>query len=73
LWDRQYVSSLGIFVVVAVVCLIGIMSLPLWLGWAGVAGILAIAGGCLAWFYWAPRPDLTPRGDEPEPDGTQHD
>jgi uncharacterized membrane protein len=73
LWDRQYVASIGIFVVVAVVTLIGIMSLLLWLRWAGVAGLTAIAGGFLAWFYWAPRPDLTPRDDETEPDGTQHD
>jgi hypothetical protein len=73
LWDRQYISSLGIFGVVAVVTLIGIESLLLWLGWAGGAGLLAIAGGFLAWFYWGPRPDLTPRGDDPERDGPRHD
>jgi hypothetical protein len=73
LWDRQYVSSLGIFAAAAVLTLIGIVSLLRWLGWAGAAGLLAMAGGFLAWFYWGCRPDLIPRGDGPKRDGPRHD
>ena len=73
MWDRQYVSSLGIFAAAAVLTLIGIVSLLRWLGWAGIAGLLAIAGGFLVWFYWGPRPDLSPRRDGPEEDGPRDD
>lgn len=60
--DRQYLCSLVVFAVVAGVAIAGIVSLPYWLGWAGAVGLLAIAGGFLAWFYWGPRADLKPRG-----------
>jgi hypothetical protein len=73
LWDRQYVASLGIFAAAAVFTMIGVASLLRWLGWVGAAGLLAIAGGFLVWFYWGPRPDLIPRGDGPKPDGPRND
>jgi len=56
--DRQYVSSLALFVVVLVLVLVGLAAVPLWLGWAGVAALVTIAGGFLVWFYRGPRPDL---------------
>jgi len=61
LWDRQYFASLAIFSAVAVATLTGMVSLLLWLGWAGLVGILTMAGGFLARFYWGPRPDLKPK------------
>jgi hypothetical protein len=62
LWDRQYFTSLAIFVAAAIATLAGMVSLLYWLGWAGLVGLVTIAGGFLAWFYWGPRPDLTRRG-----------
>lgn len=56
--DRQYVSSLALSIAVLVLVLIGLAALPLWLGWPGVAVLVTIVGGFLAWFYWGPRPDL---------------
>jgi hypothetical protein len=73
LWDRQYVSSLGIFAAAAVLTLIGILSLLRWLGWAGAAGLLAMTGGFLVWFYWGRRTDLIPRSDGSRRDGPRHD
>jgi len=62
LWDRQYFTSLAISAAAAVATFTGLVSLLLWLGWAGLVGLLTIAGGFLAWFYWGPHPDLTRRG-----------
>jgi len=60
--DRQYYASLGMFALVAVVAVGGIVSFSWVLGWAGAAGLLAVVGGFLGWFYWGPRPDLNLRG-----------
>ena len=60
--DRQYASSLALFVVVLVSVLVGLAAVPLWLGWAGAAALVTIAVGFLVWFYWGPRPDLRPGG-----------
>jgi hypothetical protein len=59
--DRQYVSSLALSIGVLVLVLVGLAAVPLWLGWAGVAILVMVAGGFLVWFYWGPRPDLQPR------------
>ncbi len=48
-------SALGI-----VLALAGIVALPLWLGWAGAVPLVVVGGGCVAYFYWGPRPDLRP-------------
>ena len=58
--DRQYLASLALSVGVLVLVLVGLAALPLWLGWAGVTVVVAMAGGFLAWFYWGPRSDLSP-------------
>jgi len=60
--DRQYVSSLAVTAAVLTLSLAALVSVPLWLGWAGAACLLAIAGGFLIWFYRGPRPDLPARG-----------
>ena len=60
--DRQYLVSLASFAGAAAVAFAGIVALMVWLGRAGLVGLLIIAGGILAWFYWGPRPDLQPRG-----------
>ena len=60
--DRQYLASLAGFAGVAAVLFAGIVVLMVWLGCAGLVGLLTVAGGILAWFYWGPRPDLDPRG-----------
>jgi len=60
--DRQYLSSLTLFVVVLALVLVGLAAVPVWLGCAGVTALVTIAGGFLAWFYWGPRPDLRPGG-----------
>ena len=60
--DRQYVSSLALSIAVLLLVLIGLVAFPLWLGWPGVAVLVAIVGGFLVWFYWGPRPDLRPGG-----------
>jgi uncharacterized protein (DUF58 family) len=69
--DRQYVSSLALSIGILVLVLVGLAAVPLWLGWAGVAALVMIAGGFLVWFYWGPRPDLQPR-DSPD-GGTRAD
>ncbi len=61
MWDRQYVSSLVMSAAVLALALAGIVSLSLWLGWGGVAAIVAIAGSFLGWFYGGSRPDSTQR------------
>jgi hypothetical protein len=71
--DRQFLASLAISGVAAAAALAGIVALPLWLGWAGLAGLGLTAGGFLGWFYWGPRPDLTPRGRVDDLDGLDHD
>jgi hypothetical protein len=58
--DRQYYASLGLFALVAVATVGGIMCFCWLLGWAGAAGLLAIVGAFLGWFYWGARPDLRP-------------
>ena len=58
--DRQYVASLGLFALLAVTAVGGVVALAWVLGWAGAAGLLAVAGGFLGWFYWGPRADVKP-------------
>ncbi len=58
--DRQYLSSLVLFVVALAAVLGGLAAVPLWFGWPGAAGLAATAGGFLVWFYWGPRSDLRP-------------
>ncbi|MEI8190394.1 MAG: hypothetical protein WCI75_11830 [candidate division NC10 bacterium] len=60
--DRQYLVSLAGFAGAAAVVFTGIVALMVWLGWAGLVGLLTVAGGILAWFYRGPRSDLQPRG-----------
>ncbi len=60
--DRQYFTSLGITALAAIVTVGGIVSFSWALGWAGAAGLLAVVGGFLGWFYGGPRPDLNPKG-----------
>ena len=60
--DRQYLSSLALFVVALVTLLGGLAAVPIWLGWAGAATLATIAGGFLVWFYWGPRPDVRSGG-----------
>jgi len=60
--DRQYYASLAMFAVVALLGVGGLVSLGWLLGWAGAAGLLALLGGFLGWFYWGPRPDMKPKG-----------
>lgn len=71
--DRQYINSLLVFALVAGATLAGIVSLPYWLGWGGAVGLLTIAGGFLAWFYWGPRADLKPRGRGDRPDRRENE
>lgn len=61
MWDRQYFSSLAVFIAAAVVTYAGIAALLLWSGWIGVVAVLVLAAGFLTWFYRGPRPDLEPR------------
>ena len=61
MWDRQYFSSLAVFVAAAVAAYAGITALLLWSGWLGVVAVLVPAAGFLLWFYRGPRPDLKPR------------
>lgn len=58
--DRQYLSSLALFVVALAAVLGGLAAVPLWFGWPGAAALAATAGGFLVWFYWGPRSDLGP-------------
>lgn len=60
--DRQYLASLALSVGVLVLVLVGLAAVPLWLGWAGVMAVVAMAGGVLAWFYWGRRSDVRPGG-----------
>jgi hypothetical protein len=59
--DCQYVSSLAVTAAVLGLGLGGLVSVPLWLGWMGAIGLLTAVSALLAWFYWGPRPDLTPK------------
>jgi hypothetical protein len=59
--DRQYVSSLAVTVAVLALVLGGLVCVPLWTGWVGGVGLLALVGGSLVWFYRGARPDLMPR------------
>ncbi len=65
--DWQYIISLACFGVSVVLVLAGIVSMPLWLGWAGALPPAIICGGLVTYFYWGPRPDLRPKGSR---DGT---
>jgi hypothetical protein len=70
--DRQYVSSLALSIGTLVLALGGLAAVPLWLGWAGAAGLALVAGGFLVWFYWGARQDLRPVN--PADEGTRsHD
>ena len=67
--DRQYVTSLALSIGVLALGLVGLAAVPLWLGWAGGAGLVLIVSGFLVWFYWGARPDLRPgsSADEGKP------
>ncbi len=71
MWDRQYFTSLALFVFAAVTACAGVAFLLLFLGWPGLVALLAMAAGFLGWFYWGPRPDLKPRarGDRMDDSG----
>ncbi len=64
--DRQYVSSLALFIGMLLLGLVGLAAVPLWLGWAGAAGLALIVSGLLVWFYWGARPDLQPASSADE-------
>jgi hypothetical protein len=60
MWDRQYFSSLAVFLATVIATYAGITALLLWSGWIGVMTVLVLAAGFLVWFYWGPRPDRKP-------------
>ena len=66
MWDRQYIVSFATTVAAGALGAGALAGLLVWLGWTGVAGLLAIVGGFLLWFYLGPRPDLRPSQGKPE-------
>ena len=71
--DRQYCTSLALFIVAAMATLAVLMLALVWLVWVGVAALMVILGGLLVWFYWGARQDR-PGSDRGRPiDGTRND
>lgn len=73
MWDRQYIRSLAISVVVGTIAFGLLVGALAWSGWKGALGLLAVGGGFLFWFYRGPRPDVRRVESKPVRGRTAHD